>query len=102
VGCRVFNVDSATVVLAKEMATLDMLTEGRLEVGLGAGWTAAEYEGLGVTTERPGVRIARLAEVIHVIKARWQGEEVDFDGTSLHVHGFAGVPGPSSSRIGPS
>src|SRR5512143_632633 len=49
VGCRVFACDlHHPVVLAKEMATLDMLSEGRLEVGLGAGWVRDEYEGLGV------------------------------------------------------
>ena len=76
VGCRVFNVDlHQPVVLAKELATLDMLSEGRLEVGLGAGWVAAEYEGLGVPMDRAGVRIKRLGEVVEVLKAHWTGED---------------------------
>src|ERR1700753_853667 len=50
------------VVLAREMATLDMLSEGRLELGIGAGWMTADYEKAGMTLDRPGVRIARLAE----------------------------------------
>ena len=63
VGCRVFCADYHNpVMLAKETATLDMLSEGRVEVGLGAGWVAAEYEGLGIEMERPGLRIERLAE----------------------------------------
>src|SRR6476659_2990037 len=75
VGCRVFNIDLHNpVVLAKEMATLDMLTDGRVEVGLGAGWVAAEYAGLGVRMDRAGVRIARLGEVVQVMKACWSGE----------------------------
>ena len=57
VGCRVFNVDlHQPVVLAKELATLDMLSDGRVEAGLGAGWVAAEYEGLVVAMDRPGAR----------------------------------------------
>ena len=93
VGCRVFNVDlHQPVVLAKELATLDMLSDGRLEVGLGAGWVAAEYEGLGVPMDRPGVRIDRLGEVVELMKAHWSGDEVAVDGTYVHAHGFAGLP----------
>jgi probable F420-dependent oxidoreductase len=95
VGCRVFNVDlHQPVVLAKELATLDMLTEGRVEVGLGAGWVAAEYEGLGVPMDSAGVRIARLGEVVEVLKAHWSGDEVSVDGTYVHASGFAGLPRP--------
>jgi probable F420-dependent oxidoreductase len=95
VGCRVFNVDlHQPVVLAKELATLDMVSDGRLEVGLGAGWVEAEYEGLGVTMDPPGVRIARLGEFVHLMKAHWRGEEVAVDGKYVHVHGFAGLPLP--------
>ena len=95
VGCRVFNVDlHQPVVLAKELATLDMLSDGRLEVGLGAGWVAAEYEGLGVTMDRPGVRIARLGEVVELMKAHWSGRDVAVDGAHVHAHGFSGLPLP--------
>ncbi len=95
VGCRVFNVDlHQPVVLAKEMATLDLLTEGRLEVGLGAGWVAAEYEGLGVPMDRAGVRIERLGEVVELLKAHWSGDELAIDGKYVHAHGFAGLPLP--------
>ena len=95
VGCRVFNVDlHHPVVLAKEMATLDLISDGRVEVGLGAGWVAAEYEGLGVTMDRAGVRISRLGEVVGLMRAHWRGEEMDLDGTYVHASGFAGVPAP--------
>jgi probable F420-dependent oxidoreductase len=95
VGCRVFNVDlHQPVVLAKEMATLDMISGGRLEVGLGAGWVAAEYAGMGVEMDRPGVRIERLGEVVGVLEAFWSGAEVDVDGTYVHASGFTGLPLP--------
>ncbi len=95
VGCRVSCVDYHNpVVLAKELATIDLLSGGRLEAGLGAGWVAAEYEGLGIAMDRPGVRIARLAEVVGLLKAHWSGENVDIDGTYVHAHGFAGRPLP--------
>jgi probable F420-dependent oxidoreductase len=95
VGCRVFAVDyHHPVVLAKELATLDMLSEGRLEVGIGAGWTAAEYEGLGITLDPPGRRIERLEEHVGLLKAHWSGEPVHVDGVHVHAHGFAGRPLP--------
>src|SRR6516165_9784867 len=95
VGCRVFCVDYHNpVVLAKELATLDMLSEGRVEVGLGAGWVAAEYEGLGITMDRPGVRIERLAETVEVLKAHWDGKPLDIHRRYVRASGFAGRPQP--------
>ena len=95
VGCRVFCVDyHHPVVLAKELATLDMLSQGRLEVGLGAGWVAAEYEGLGITMDRPGARIERLAEVAGLLRAHWAGQPLDLHGRHVHATGFAGRPLP--------
>ena len=95
VGCRVFCVDyHHPVVLAKELATLDLLTDGRLEVGLGAGWVAAEYDGLGVPMEPAGVRIERLAQVADLLKQHWTGEPLDVDDTYVHATGFAGRPIP--------
>jgi probable F420-dependent oxidoreductase len=95
VGCRVFACDfHHPVVLAKEMATLDMLSGGRLEVGLGAGWTAAEYDGLGIPMDSAGTRIARLTEYIDLMRAHWTGEQINVTGTHVNVHGFAGRPLP--------
>jgi probable F420-dependent oxidoreductase len=95
VGCRVFCVDyHHPVVLAKEVATIDLLSEGRLEVGLGAGWLAAEYEGLGVHMDSPRVRIERLAEVVEVLKCHWAGEPLNVDGAHVTARGFAGRPLP--------
>jgi len=95
VGCRVFACDfHHPVVLAKEMATLDVLSEGRLEVGLGAGWVREEYDGLGVPMASPGVRIAKLAEYVEVLRAFWAGEQMAVEGEHVHVTGFAGLPVP--------
>ena len=95
VGCRVFCVDyHHPVVLAKELATLDMLSQGRVEAGLGAGWVSAEYEGLGIAMDRPGVRIERLAETVELLKAHWAGEPLAVKGAYVRASGFAGRPLP--------
>ena len=95
VGCRVFCVDyHHPVVLAKELATLDMLSGGRVEAGLGAGWVTAEYEGLGIAMDRPGVRIERLAETVELLKAHWAGEPLAVNGAFVRASGFAGRPLP--------
>jgi probable F420-dependent oxidoreductase len=95
VGCRVFCVDyHHPVVLAKELATLDVLSGGRLEVGLGAGWVAAEYDGMGIPMDRPGVRIERLEQVADLLKQHWRGEALDINASHVHASGFAGRPRP--------
>jgi len=100
VGCRVFCVDyHHPVVLAKELATVDFLTDGRVEAAFGAGWVAAEYEGLGIPMDSPGVRIARLAEWIELVRAQWSGNPVDIDGAHVHASGFVGAPLPVQSPI---
>lgn len=95
VGCRVFCVDyHQPVVLAKELATLDLLSDGRLEVGLGAGWLAPEYEALGMQMDRPGIRIERLGQVAHLLREFWSGEQMDISQSHVHAVGFAGRPLP--------
>ena len=59
------------VVVAKEAATVDVLSGGRFELGIGAGWTTTDYEEAGIPLDRPGVRIARLSEAIDVIRGLW-------------------------------
>ena len=95
IGCRVFCIDyHVPAVLAKEAATLDLLSDGRLEMGIGAGWSEVEYTAMGLDFDRPGRRIAKLAEVVSLIKAHWQGEELDCSGDFVQVHGYAGRPRP--------
>jgi probable F420-dependent oxidoreductase len=93
IGCRVFCIDyHVPAVLAKEVATLDLLSDGRLEVGIGAGWSETEYTAMGLEFERPGRRIAKLAEVVSLIRAHCEGEELDCSGDFVHVRGYAGRP----------
>lgn len=86
------------VVLAKEMATLDLLSDGRLELGLGAGWMTSDYETSGITYDRPGVRIDRLAEAVEVIdRLLVDDSPVDFDGEHYRLAGQVGTPRPVQS-----
>ena len=95
IGCRVFCIDyHVPAVLAKEAATLDLLSDGRLEFGIGAGWSEVEYTALGLDFDRPGRRIAKLAEVVSLIRAHWNGEELDCSGEFVRVRGYAGRPRP--------
>ena len=65
IGARVLCVDyHQAVVLAKAMATLDLLSDGRLELGLGAGWVQSEYEAMGLAMDPAPVRISRLEETV--------------------------------------
>jgi probable F420-dependent oxidoreductase len=100
VGCRVFCQDHRhPVVLAKEAATLDLLSEGRLELGLGAGWLRGEYEALGLRFDPAPVRIERLAETVAVVKAHLRGGAIDFSGRHFKVSGFSGVPKPVQDPV---
>ena len=85
------------VVLAKEIATLDLATEGRVEFGLGAGWLRTDYDAAGMTYDRPGVRIDRMAEGLDVMKALWSSPDpVQFSGTHYRIDGAVGTPRPHS------
>jgi probable F420-dependent oxidoreductase len=88
------------VVLAKEAATLDQLSAGRLELGIGAGWMASDYGQAGLPYDRPGIRIARLAEAVAILKAAFTGDPVDFDGEYYRVEGFRNEPNVAQ-RPGP-
>lgn len=95
VGCRVFCVDyHVPAVLAKEIATLDLLSDGRLEVGIGAGWSGVEYEAMGLTFDTPGRRIAKLREVVGLVKAHCADGELAQAGEYVNVGGYSGTPKP--------
>lgn len=82
------------LLLAKEAATVDVLTGGRLEFGIGAGWMTEDYRMAGMVMDRPGVRIERLEEAIEVILAAWSGERVEFSGEHYAVTDYVGTPLP--------
>ncbi len=82
------------VVLAREMATLDRLSGGRLELGIGAGWMTADYARAGLRLDPPGVRIARLAESIAVLKGLFARGAFTFAGEHYQVEALDGQPEP--------
>lgn len=95
VGTLVLNNDVRNpVVLAREIATLGLAAEGRVEVGLGAGWLRSDYEGLGIAYDRPAVRVERLAESLTVMKSLWSEGEVTFSGRHYSVRGARCDPRP--------
>jgi len=82
------------VMLAKEAATLDLLSDGRLELGIGAGWMTEDYATAGIQLERPGVRIERLAEAIRVLRGLWEAGPFMFSGRHYTVSELDGRPKP--------
>jgi probable F420-dependent oxidoreductase len=83
------------VLLAQEAMTVQAISGGRFELGLGAGWDAADYRQLGIELERPGARIDRLAEAIQIVKLYSAGEPFDFAGEHYRLEGVApAVRGP--------
>jgi probable F420-dependent oxidoreductase len=83
------------VLLAQEAMTVSALSGGRFELGLGAGWDAADYRQLGMEMERPGARIDRLVEAIRIVKLYCAGEPFDFRGEHYRLEGVVpAVRGP--------
>lgn len=82
------------VMLAKEVATLDLLSGGRFELGISAGWLQSEYERAGMPFDAPGVRISRLEEAIHILKGLFAEEPLNFAGHYYVVTGLQGFPQP--------
>jgi probable F420-dependent oxidoreductase len=83
------------VVLAKEMATLDVLSGGRLELGLGAGWMRSDYDQSGIGYDSPGVRIDRFLEGLAVIRGCFAGEPFSFSGEHYTITDHTGYPTPA-------
>lgn len=81
-------------VLAKSLATLDVLSGGRLVVGLGAGWYEPELATVGAGGERPGERLARLAETVEVLRGMWGGGPFSYEGRFQRAVDARSLPRP--------
>ncbi|MEE2682781.1 MAG: TIGR03621 family F420-dependent LLM class oxidoreductase [Actinomycetota bacterium] len=93
IGCRVLCCDyHQPVVLAKEVATIDWFSGGRLELGLGAGWVQSEYEAMGIPMLSPGRRIDRMVETLDLIRQHYGAGQIEIQGDHVQASGFNGVP----------
>ncbi len=95
VGTLVFGNDFRhPAELAKETATLDLLSDGRLEVGLGAGWMTEDYTWTGIAHDRAGVRIDRMIEAVAVLRGLWGDDPFSFAGDHYTITEMNGLPKP--------
>jgi len=95
IGHLVLNNDLRhPAVLHQELATLDVLSEGRLEIGIGAGWNEPEYTASGIPFEPVPVRVSRLEESIAILKGLFSDKKVSFTGTHYTVTEMDGRPKP--------
>lgn len=95
VGALVLDCDFRhPAALARELATIDVISEGRLEVGLGAGWKRVDYDRSGIAMDRPGVRVSRLIEHTAVLKGLWADGPFSFAGEHYAIAELDGTPAP--------
>ena len=98
VGTLVYDVDYRhPLMLAKEMATLDVASEGRVEFGIGAGWMASDYEQAGIVYDRAGVRIDRMLEAVEIITGLWGDGPVNYRGEHYTITDALGTPRPHTA-----
>ncbi|MBV9486007.1 MAG: TIGR03621 family F420-dependent LLM class oxidoreductase [Frankiaceae bacterium] len=79
-------------VVAQDLAIIDVLSGGRLDVAVGAGWNRPEYDAIGLAFDPPPVRQARLAEAIQILKQCFSGEQFSFNGEHYTITEFTGGP----------
>jgi probable F420-dependent oxidoreductase len=102
VGSFVFANDyRQPLLLAKEVATIDLLSAGRMEFGLGAGWATRDYERMGLAYDPPGRRIERMAESLRLLKRLFREERVDFAGRHYRAKGASLWPKPVQRPMPP-
>jgi probable F420-dependent oxidoreductase len=81
-------------ILARELASIDQLSQGRLEVGIGAGYQVNDYAGAGLTMDPPGVRVSRLIEHVTVLRGLFADGPFDFTGEHYQITALDGSPRP--------
>jgi probable F420-dependent oxidoreductase len=81
-------------VLAQDLATIDVLSAGRLVVGIGAGWNEPEYRAIGIPFDPPGVRIERMLEAIAILRGLFADEPLAFNGRHYTITALDGRPKP--------
>jgi len=95
IGSLVFDNDyKHPAILAKEAATIDLLSDGRLELGIGAGWMRTDYDQLGLPYDPPAVRVDRFEEALRVVKQCFTGEQFSYHGEHYRMTDYAGWPKP--------
>lgn len=86
-------------LLAKLAVTADHISNGRVEIGLGAGWHEGEHRAYGFPFPPTGQRLDRLAEQLEIVRGLWSGEAFSFAGTHYALEGVAAEPRPVQSRM---
>lgn len=102
IGALVWDNDyKHPAVLAKELATMDVLSEGRLELGIGAGWMISDYEQMGIPYDSAKVRIDRFVEGLKVIKGAMAEGPFSFSGDHYTITNYNGTPKPIQAPCPP-
>lgn len=81
-------------ILAKMASTLDVISHGRLEFGIGAGWAGVEHTAYGISFDKPAARIAKLREAVKIIKKMWTEDKASFDGRYYKIKDAINNPKP--------
>ena len=100
VGCLVFSPSYRNPgLLAKAVTTIDHVSNGRVEIGLGAGWHEPEYRAFGYDFPRPGIREDMLEETVQIVQAMLHNGKADFDGKHFTMKDAYNVPAPVQDRM---
>jgi probable F420-dependent oxidoreductase len=98
VGSLVYDNDFRhPALLAQEVASIDLLTDGRFEFGLGAGWLKSEYDAAGLPFDDGGTRVERMAEALHVVKALFSATAFTHEGRFYQLTGLTGSAKPKQA-----